>query len=85
MNLFLINFEKKKYDSTKSDGQIKKTASIAKLRKFLPNFEFTPFKQGMYIYIHIYICIMFYNYLTNKIGIKETCDWFVENYAIARK
>ncbi|XDV41135.1 hypothetical protein PO909_010053 [Leuciscus waleckii] len=31
------------YDTSKSDGQIKKTASNAKLRKYLPDFKFTPF------------------------------------------
>ncbi|KAK3576981.1 hypothetical protein CHS0354_005986 [Potamilus streckersoni] len=35
------------YDTTKSDGQFKKTASNAKLRKYLPNFKFTPFKQAV--------------------------------------
>ncbi len=52
-----------KYDASKSDGQIKKTANTAKLRRYLPDFKFTSFKQG----------------------IKETCDWFVENYENARK
>ncbi|MCI4393529.1 hypothetical protein PGIGA_G00158370 [Pangasianodon gigas] len=31
------------YDTSKSDGQLKKTASNAKLRRYLPNFAFTPF------------------------------------------
>ncbi|XP_052897202.1 probable GDP-L-fucose synthase [Anopheles moucheti] len=31
------------YDTTKADGQYKKTASNAKLRKHLPNFQFTDF------------------------------------------
>ncbi|XP_967089.2 GDP-L-fucose synthase [Tribolium castaneum] len=31
------------FDTTKADGQYKKTASNAKLRKYLPDFEFTPF------------------------------------------
>uniref|UniRef100_A0A8C1NKU7 GDP-L-fucose synthase n=1 Tax=Cyprinus carpio TaxID=7962 RepID=A0A8C1NKU7_CYPCA len=35
------------YDTSKSDGQIKKTASNAKLRKYLPDFKFTPFKQAV--------------------------------------
>lgn len=35
------------YDTTKADGQFKKTASNAKLRKYLPEFKFTPMKQGM--------------------------------------
>jgi hypothetical protein len=33
-----------KFDTTKADGQYKKTASNAKLRKYLPDFKFTPFK-----------------------------------------
>ena len=33
-------------DTSKSDGQFKKTASNAKLRKYLPDFKFTPIKQG---------------------------------------
>ncbi|RUS81277.1 hypothetical protein EGW08_010951 [Elysia chlorotica] len=34
-------------DTTKSDGQFKKTASNAKLRKYLPDFKFTPIKQAI--------------------------------------
>uniref|UniRef100_H2ZV14 GDP-L-fucose synthase n=1 Tax=Latimeria chalumnae TaxID=7897 RepID=H2ZV14_LATCH len=51
------------FDLTKSDGQFKKTASNSKLRRYLPDFQFTPFKQA----------------------IKESCDWFTANYALARK
>jgi len=51
------------YDTSKADGQFKKTANNAKLRKLRPDFTFTPIKQA----------------------IKETCDWFVSNYDIARK
>ncbi|XP_066533104.1 GDP-L-fucose synthase-like [Hoplias malabaricus] len=51
------------YDTSKSDGQFKKTASNAKLRKYLPDFTFTPFHKA----------------------IKETCEWFVANYEVARK
>jgi GDP-L-fucose synthase len=36
-----------KYDTTKSDGQFKKTASNSKLRNYLPNFEFTPFRTAV--------------------------------------
>ncbi|XP_027210428.1 GDP-L-fucose synthase [Penaeus vannamei] len=50
------------YDTSKSDGQYKKTASNAKLRKYLPDFKFTPMQQG----------------------IKETVNWFLENYESAR-
>jgi GDP-L-fucose synthase len=35
------------FDTTKADGQYKKTASNAKLRKYLPEFKFTPFKEAM--------------------------------------
>lgn len=35
------------YDTTKSDGQHKKTASNAKLRSFLPDFKFTPLETAM--------------------------------------
>ncbi|CAI4230747.1 unnamed protein product [Auanema sp. JU1783] len=51
------------YDTTKADGQYKKTASNAKLRKYLPDFKFTPFEQA----------------------IKESVQWFVDNYETARK
>jgi len=51
------------FDTSKADGQYKKTASNAKLRKLNPEFKFTPIKQG----------------------IKESVDWFVQNYDIARK
>ncbi len=34
------------YDTTKSDGQFKKTASNLKLRKYLPEYKFTPFEEG---------------------------------------
>ena len=34
------------YDTTRADGQFKKTASNAKLRTYLPEFKFTPMKQG---------------------------------------
>lgn len=35
------------YDTTAADGQYKKTASNAKLRSFLPDFQFTPFEQAI--------------------------------------
>jgi hypothetical protein len=39
------------YDTTKSDGQFKKTASNAKLRKYRPDFKFTDIKQGTFLVI----------------------------------
>lgn len=35
------------YDTTRSDGQYKKTASNDKLRKYLPDFKFTPFDEAI--------------------------------------
>ena len=35
------------FDTTKADGQYKKTANNAKLRKYLPEFKFTPFSTAM--------------------------------------
>ena len=35
------------YDTTKSDGQFKKTASNTKLRTYLPNYKFTPIEVAV--------------------------------------
>ncbi|KFQ19115.1 GDP-L-fucose synthase, partial [Merops nubicus] len=35
------------FDTTKADGQFKKTASNAKLQRHLPTFQFTPFRQAV--------------------------------------
>ncbi|TKS74947.1 GDP-L-fucose synthase [Collichthys lucidus] len=35
------------FDTSKADGQFKKTASNAKLRRYLPDFTFTPFNQAL--------------------------------------
>ena len=42
---------------SKSDGQFKKTASNAKLRRHLPDFTFTPFDQGG---IGFWLCLCVY-------------------------
>ena len=34
------------WDTSKADGQYKKTASNAKLRKYLPDYKFVPFEEG---------------------------------------
>lgn len=34
-------------DTTKADGQFKKTASNEKLRRYLPDFQFTPLKEAI--------------------------------------
>lgn len=44
-----------KFDTSKADGQYKKTASNAKLRKYLPDFKFTPFKEAMRESVHWFV------------------------------
>lgn len=51
------------WDTSKSDGQYKKTASNAKLMKLNPDFKFTPMTEG----------------------IKQSVQWFNDNYDLARK
>ncbi|CAG8709382.1 327_t:CDS:2, partial [Acaulospora morrowiae] len=58
-----LNFEGNySFDTSKADGQYKKTASNEKLLRYLPDFKFTPF----------------------DVAIKESADWFIENYNTAR-
>lgn len=52
-----------KYLTDKADGQYKKTASNEKLRKYLPDFKFTP----------------------TEVAIKESVQWFRENFDTCRK
>lgn len=52
-----------KFLTDKADGQFKKTASNAKLRKYLPGFEFVPTREA----------------------IKETVQWYCDNYQTARR
>ena len=51
------------FDKTKPDGQLRKPSDNSKIKELLPDFEYTPFEQG----------------------IKETFNWFIENYDEARK
>ena len=41
--------DKLKFDTTKSDGQYKKTVTNARLRQLRPDYKFTPFKDAMKI------------------------------------
>lgn len=45
---FNINYSKIVYDTTKEDGQYKKTASNKKLKTLLPNYKFKSLKNGIY-------------------------------------
>ena len=35
------------FDDSKPDGQFRKPTSNAKLKKFVPDYEFTPFREGV--------------------------------------
>jgi GDP-L-fucose synthase len=35
------------FDSTKPDGQLRKPSDVSKLRRYLPDFEFTPLRKGL--------------------------------------
>lgn len=43
------------YDTTQSDGQIKKTVTNAKLRSYLPDFKFTTLQNGIQETVDWYI------------------------------
>jgi GDP-L-fucose synthase len=45
---FDIDREKVKFDSTKEDGQYRKTATNKKLRTFLPDYKFKKIKDGIF-------------------------------------
>lgn len=51
------------FNTSKPDGQFRKPSDNSKIKKYLPDFKFTPIYEGL----------------------KETIDWFVENYNIIRK
>jgi len=51
------------WDDSKPDGQYRKPTDNSKLKKYLPDFEFTPLRDGL----------------------KETIEWFVNNYDKVRK
>ena len=51
------------FNTSKPDGQFRKPSDNSKIKKYLPDFKFTPIYDGL----------------------KETIDWFVENYNIIRK
>lgn len=42
------------FDATKPDGQIRKDVSNARMRKLLPNFQFTPWETGIRKVFHYY-------------------------------
>ena len=51
------------YDTSKPDGRFRRTASIAKLKKYRPDFKFTPFEEGRFYFIFF----LLYMYLRMRI------------------
>lgn len=51
----IFDFNNFEYDTSFSDGQLKKTASSSELLKYFPNFKFTPLKRGLEETINFFI------------------------------
>jgi len=51
------------FDDTKPDGQYRKPTCNKRLIDFIPEYKFTPFREG----------------------VKQTVEWFIENYETCRK
>lgn len=83
----LNKYLRSQFDSSKADGQYKKTASNAKLMKLLPNFKFTPFEEGILFIctnalIHK-VCMCIYVFI--QLAVKESVQWFMDNFDAVRK
>lgn len=67
------------FDTSKADGQYKKTASNKKLKSLNPDFQFTPIQKGKggVFWSGKFTIIV--------VGIKQSVEWFVNNYETARK
>jgi GDP-L-fucose synthase len=51
------------FDKDKPDGQFRKPSDNHKIKKYIPDFKFTPIEKGL----------------------KNTIEWFIENYPNIRK
>ena len=74
------------FDTTKADGQFKKTASNKKLRSLYPEFKFTPMKEGTWPR-GWRSCSPAHTGCAgaHRSGIAKSVKWFVENFEQARK
>lgn len=64
------------FDTSKSDGQYRKPASNDKLMNLLPDFKFTPFRQGMFVPGNK-IAFRSTEPFEMNTAVKESVDWFV--------
>lgn len=80
------------FDTSKADGQFKKTASNDKLMKYIPEFEFTPFDQGKQSLLPFLVgdrgvCrvrLGLTRWRWSCAALDESVKWFLENYDTAR-
>ena len=70
------------WDTEKADGQYKKTASNAKLKKLNPNFKFTPIEEGTRLPRDVQYSLCEF---PSRAGIAKSVKWFIDNYEKARK
>ncbi|VDM31956.1 unnamed protein product [Hydatigera taeniaeformis] len=78
------------FDSSKADGQFKKTASVQKLMSLCPNFQFTPFRKGKSpLCLNSGSLAAAHNHSFNFAhyipAIMDTCEWFIANFDTCRK
>ena len=72
------------WDTTKADGQFRKTASNEKLLKLMGGFQFTPFEQGAsYFAVRARSPDLKYS-LSSYVALNESVQWLVDNYDNAR-
>ncbi len=77
------------FDTTKSDGQYKKTASNKKLRELYPDFQFTSIRDvsdwyRLFDFFHCQFTLIIFAYRFEQ-GLRQACQWFEANYDVARK
>lgn len=77
------------FDTSRADGQFKKTASNEKLMKYLPDFQFTPFEEGALLFLLSELLRSLTSpfpapLLSSTTALTESVKWFVENYDTAR-
>jgi len=75
------NMSSPQFDTSKSDGQYRKPASNDKLMGLLPDFKFTPFRQGQSRTRVPSEVIMCADHRAGVLAVKHSVDWFVAHAA----
>ena len=80
-----------KFLTDKADGQFKKTASNAKLRRYLPEFQFTPLDVALKETVEWYTGNLQtarrweFQFTPLDVALKETVEWYTDNLQTARR